>query len=55
MHDYRIVMISTDPESDYYFVVWESALNKRDAIADLNKKYNPDFEVDFESVTEIIN
>ena len=55
MHDYRVVMLSTDPESDVQFVIYPRAATEREAVDQANAQYSPHFEVDRFAVTEIVN
>jgi len=54
MHDYRVVMLSTDPESDVQFVIYPRAATEREAVDQANAQYSPHFEVDRGAVTEIM-
>jgi len=55
MRDYRIVMLSTDPDSDFQFVIYPRAATEREAVEISNYQYGPHFEVDRYAVTEIVN
>jgi len=55
MQDYRIIMLSTDPESAVQFVIYTRAATERDAVDVANQQYGPHFEVDRFAVTEIVN
>ena len=55
MHDYRVVMLSTDPESEFQFVIYPRAATEREAVDQANAQYSPHFEVDRFAVTEIVN
>jgi len=54
MRDYRVVMLSTDPESDVQFVIYPRAATRREAVDVANQHYGPHFEVDLGAVTEIM-
>ena len=54
MHDYRVVMLSTDPESDVQFVIYPRAATEREAVDVANQQYGPHFEVDRSAVTDIM-
>ena len=54
MHDYRVVMLSTDPDSACQFVIYPRAATEREAVDQANGQYNPHFEVDRFAVTEIM-
>ena len=54
MRDYRVVMLSTDPESDVQFVIYTKAATERDAVDQANKRHGPHFEVDRGAVAEIM-
>jgi hypothetical protein len=54
MHDYRVVMLSTDPYSEFQFVIPRAA-TEREAVDVANQQYGPHFEVDLGAVTEIVN
>ena len=54
MNDYRITMISTDPYSEFQFVIYPRAATEREAVDQANGQYNPHFEVDRFAVTEIM-
>lgn len=55
MRDYRIELVSTEPDSDFRFTVYRSGINEREAVKEANGEYNPfGFEVDRERVTEIM-
>lgn len=55
MRDYRIQLVSTEPESDFRFAVYRKGINEHEAVMTANKEYNPfGFEVDRERVTEIM-
>lgn len=55
MRDYRVELVSTDPEGDLRFAVCRNGINEHEAIMTANKEYNPfGFEVDRERVTEIM-
>ena len=55
MRDYRVVMLSTDPESAVQFVIYTRAATKREAVDVANQQYGPHFEADRSAVTEIMN
>ena len=55
MHDYRVVMLSTDPYSEFQFVIYPRAATEREAVDQANQQYSPHFEVDRFAVTEIVN
>ena len=55
MRDYRIVMLSTDPESAVQFVIYTKAATERDAVDQANKRHGPHFEVDRGAVAEIMH
>ena len=55
MHDYRVVMLSTDPYSEFQFVIYPRAATEREAVGQANAQYRPHFEVDRFAVTEIVN
>ena len=55
MQDYRIIMLSTDPESAVQFVIYTRAATERDAVDVANQQYSPHFEVDRAAVTGIMN
>ena len=55
MRDYRIIMLSTDPESAVQFVIYIKAATEREAVDISNQHYGPHFEVDRFAVTEIVN
>ena len=55
MHDYRIVMLSTDPDSACQFVIYTRAATKREAVDQANQQYSPHFEADRAAVTGIMN
>ena len=55
MQDYRIIMLSTDPESAVQFVIYTRAATERDAVAVANQRYGPNFEAYLAAVTEIMN
>ena len=55
MRDYRVVMLSTDPDSACQFVIYTRAATKREAVDVANQQYGPHFEVDRGAVTEIVN
>ena len=55
MHDDRVVMLSTDPESDVQFVIYTKAATERDAVDQANKRHGPHFEVDRGAVAEIMH
>ena len=55
MRDYRVVMLSTDPESAVQFVIYPRAATEREAVDQANQQYSPHFEVDRFAVTEIVN
>jgi len=55
MHDYRVVMLSTDPESDVQFVIYPRAATEREAVDQANAQYSPHFEVDRGAVAEIMH
>jgi hypothetical protein len=54
MRDYRVVMLSTDPESDVQFVIYPRAATEREAVDVANQQYGPHFEVDRSAVTDIM-
>jgi len=54
MREYRVVMLSTDPESDVQFVIYPRAATEREAVDVANQQYGPHFEVDRSAVTEIM-
>ena len=54
MRDYRVVMLSTEPDSDFQFVIYPRAATEREAVDQANGQYNPHFEVDRFAVTEIM-
>ena len=54
MRDYRIVMLSTDPDSAVQFVIYPRAATRREAVDVANQHYGPHFEVDLGAVTEIM-
>ena len=53
MHDYRIVMLITDPESDVQFVIYTRAATEREAVDVANQQYGPHFEADRAAVTGV--
>ena len=55
MNDYRITMISTDPDSAVQFVIYTRAATKREAVDVANQQYGPHFEADRAAVTGIMN
>ena len=55
MRDYRVVMLSTEPDSDFQFVIYPRAATEREAVDVANQQYGPHFEVDRFAVTEIVN
>ena len=55
MRDYRIVMLSTDPDSAVQFVIYPRAATEREAVDQANAQYGPHFEADRAAVTEIVN
>ena len=55
MHDYRIVMLSTDPDSAVQFVIYPRAATERDAVDVANQQYGPHFEADRAAVTGTMN
>ena len=55
MRDYRVVMLSTEPDSDFQFVIYPRAATEREAVEISNYQYGPHFEVDRYAVTEIVN
>ena len=55
MQDYRIIMLSTDPDSAVQFVIYPRAATEREAVDQANAQYSPHFEVDRFAVTEIVN
>jgi hypothetical protein len=55
MRDYRVVMLSTEPDSDFQFVIYPRAATEREAVDVANQQYGPNFEVDRGAVTEIVN
>ena len=54
MQDYRIIMLSTDPNSAVQFVIYPRAATRREAVDVANQQYGPHFEVDLGSVTDIM-
>lgn len=55
MRDYRIELVSTEPESDFHFAVYRKGINEHEAAKEANGEYNPfGSEVDREKVTEIM-
>ena len=54
MRDYRIIMLSTDPESAVQFVIYPRAATEREAVDVANQQYGPHFEVDRSAVTDIM-
>lgn len=55
MRDYRIELVSTEPESDFRFAVYRKGINEHEAVKEANGEYRPfGFEVDRERVTEIL-
>ena len=54
MRDYRIIMLSTDPYSEFQFVIYPRAATEREAVDQANAQYSPHFEVDRGAVTEIM-
>lgn len=54
MRDFRLVMVSLDPDSNTEFVIYVKAINEHYAIEQANKDYEDLFEVDRHNVTEII-
>lgn len=54
MKDYRVVMVSLEPQSDYWFVIWRSALCKSDLIREVNAEHAGCFRVDEYVLTEIM-
>ena len=55
MQDYRIIMLSTDPESAVQFVIYTRAATKREAVDVANQQYGPHFEADRAAVTGSMN
>ena len=55
MRDYRIIMLSTDPESAVQFVIYTRAATEREAVDVANQQYGPHFEVDRGAVAEIMH
>lgn len=53
MKDYRVVMLSLEPESDHWFVIYRKAFNKQDLIREVNQEYSGMFEVDEYALQEI--
>lgn len=55
MRDYRIEMISTDPQSEHNFVIWHSGINEHEVTDEVNREYRPfGFEVARDKLTEIM-
>jgi len=55
MRDYRVVMLSTDPESEFQFVIYPRAATEREAVDQANQQYSPHFEADRAAVTGTMN
>ena len=55
MNDYRITIISTDPYSEFQFVIYPRAATEREAVDQANAQYSPHFEADRAAVTGIMN
>ena len=55
MRDYRIVMLSTDPDSASHFVIYIRASTERGAVDEANAQHGPHFEVDRGAVAEIMH
>jgi len=55
MQDYRIIMLSTDPESAVQFVIYTRAATEHEAVDVANQQYGPHFEADRAAVTGIMN
>ena len=55
MHDYRVVMLSTDPYSEFQFVIYPRAATEREAVDVANQQYGPHFEADRAAVTGTMN
>ena len=53
MKDFRLVMLSADPRSDYWFVVYVKGLCLDDVTRQANKDY-AGFEVDYYKSTEVM-
>jgi len=55
MRDYRVVMLSTDPDSACQFVIYPRAATEREAVDQASQQYGPHFEADRAAVTGIMN
>ena len=55
MRDYKIIMLSTDPDNACQFVIYIRAATKLEAVDVANQQYSPHFEVDRFAVTGIMN
>ena len=53
MKDFRLVMLSADPRSDYWFVVYVKGLCLDDVVRQANRDY-AGFEVDYYKSTEVM-
>lgn len=54
MQDYRIEMVSTDPDSDFRFTVWSSGDDKNEVIREVDDFHQPfGFKVDRNNVTKV--
>ena len=55
MRDYRVVMLSKEPESAVQFVIYIMASTERGAVDEANAQHGPHFEVDRGAVAEIMH